>query len=84
MANTRKNRTSRKNRKENVMAAPVEEPVMRKQEGGKRKAKGTKKRQLSPALKEWNKRVMEKYREMKAKNPETKLRDAMKAAKRDS
>ena len=46
----------------------------RKQGGGKRK--------LSPALKAWNKRVMEVYREMKNKNPNIKLRDAMKEAKK--
>lgn len=46
----------------------------RKQAGGKRK--------LSPALKAWNKKVMEMYRTMKKKNPNTKLKDAMKAAKR--
>ncbi len=49
----------------------------RKMEGGKRKT-----RKLSPALKAWNKRVMEVYREMKKRNPATKLRDAMKEAKR--
>lgn len=41
--------------------------------------KGT--RKLSPALKEWNRKVMEKYREMKRKNPQTRLGDAMKALK---
>lgn len=37
---------------------------------------------LSPALKSWNKAVMKVYREMKAKDKNTKLRDAMKEAKR--
>ena len=46
----------------------------RKQAGGKRT--------LSPALREWNKRVMTLYREMKKKNPKTKLMDAMRAAKK--
>ncbi len=46
----------------------------RKQSGGKRK--------LSPALREWNQRVMTLYREMKKKNPKTKLMDAMRAAKK--
>ena len=46
------------------------------------KRKGT--RKLSPALKAWNEKVMKKYREMKAKNPATKLGDAMKAAKKDN
>ncbi len=49
----------------------------RKMEGGKRKT-----RKLSPALKEWNKRVMEVYREMKKRNPATKLGDAMREAKK--
>ena len=41
--------------------------------------KGT--RKLSPALKAWNDKVMKLYREMKKNNPDTKLGDAMKAAK---
>ncbi len=40
------------------------------------------KRKLSPALRAWNKKVMEVYREMKRKNPATKLMDAMKEAKK--
>jgi hypothetical protein len=48
---------------------------------GKRSGKkGT--RKLSPALKAWNEKVMKLYREMKKKNPATKLGDAMKAAKK--
>ena len=47
---------------------------------GKKGRKGT--RKLSPALKAWNDKVMKVYREMKAKNPNTRLGDAMKAAKR--
>jgi hypothetical protein len=48
-----------------------------------KKAKGTRKgkRTLSPALKAWNEKVMKVYREMKKNNPNTKLGDAMKAAK---
>ena len=42
--------------------------------------KGT--RKLSPALKAWNEKVMKVYRAMKAKNPATRLGDAMKAAKK--
>ena len=41
------------------------------------------KRTLSPALQAWNDKVMAKYREMKITNPNTKLGDAMKAAKKD-
>jgi len=47
---------------------------------GKKGRKGT--RKLSPALKAWNDKVMKVYREMKAKDPSTRLGDAMKAAKR--
>ncbi len=56
------------------MANRKETRKQRKQEGGKRK--------LSPALREWNMRVMTLYREMKKKNPATKLKDAMRAAKK--
>ena len=56
----------------------------RKSKGNKKAAAaGTRKRKLSPALKAWNEKVMKKYREMKAKNPNTKLGDAMKAAKKE-
>ena len=40
------------------------------------------KRALSSALKSWNKAVMKVYREMKSKNKNIKLKDAMKEAKR--
>lgn len=40
------------------------------------------KRALSKALKSWNKAVMDVYREMKKKNKDIKLKDAMKEAKR--
>ena len=42
--------------------------------------KGT--RKLSPALRAWNQKVMALYREMKKKNPNTRLADAMRAAKK--
>ena len=50
------------------------------------KAKGTRKgkRTLSPALKAWNEKVMKIYREMKKKDPNTRLGDAMKKAKKSS
>ena len=51
----------------------------RKQDGGKRKhKKGTRKQ--TP----WMKKVMETYREMKKRNPNTRLGDAMKEAKKRS
>lgn len=54
----------------------------RKAQKTRKAAKGRKgTRKLSPALRDWNKRVMEKFRELRAKNPEAKLRDAMKALK---
>jgi hypothetical protein len=55
--------------------------------GGKRKSKSKGKkgtRKLSPALREWNQKVMKIYHEMKAKNPKTRLMDAMKEAKKRS
>jgi hypothetical protein len=50
------------------------------------KAKGTRKgkRTLSPALKAWNEKVMKVYREMKKKDPNTSLGDAMKKAKKSN
>jgi hypothetical protein len=52
--------------------------AQRKMDGGKRR----KTRKLSPALAAWNKSVMEVYREMKKRNPATKLGDAMREAKK--
>ncbi len=59
-------------------------PLTRKNRKGSRKNRTQKggKRKLSPALREWNKLVMEKYREMKKKNPKVRLMDAMKEAKK--
>jgi hypothetical protein len=48
----------------------------------KKAKKGT--RKLSPALRAWNEKVMGIYREMKKKNPNTRLMDAMKEAKKRS
>jgi len=58
--------------------------VKQTRKAGLKKSKGTRKgkRTLSPALKAWNEKVMKVYREMKKKNPATKLGDAMKAAKK--
>jgi hypothetical protein len=41
-----------------------------------------KKRRISKGASSWNKKVMEVYREMKRKDPNTKLGDAMKEAAR--
>ena len=43
----------------------------RKQQGGK------KTRKVSKGASDWNKKVMEVYRELKKKNPATRLGDAM-------
>lgn len=45
--------------------------------GGSRKSKT---RKVSKGASDWNKKVMEIYHEMKKKNPDTKLGDAMKHA----
>ena len=51
--------------------------------GGKRgKRKGGKSRKLGKKASNWNKLVMEVYRELKKKNPATKLGDAMREAAR--
>lgn len=52
---------------------------------GTRKAQkkaGKKTRKLSPALKAWNDKVMKVFREKRKSNPNYKLRDAMKDAKK--
>ena len=66
----RKNRSTRKNRnsRKNNNAAMM---------GGKRKS-----RKLSSGAREWQAHMMKVYREMKARNPATKLGDAMRAAKK--
>lgn len=51
----------------------------RAQNGGKR---GKKTRKLGKKASNWNKLVMEVYRELKKKNPATKLGDAMREAAR--
>ena len=43
---------------------------------------GTKKRKLSPALKAWNDKVMKVFREKRKSNPNYKLGDAMREAKK--
>ncbi len=63
---TRKNRNSRKNNNAATML------------GGKRR----KSRKLSSGAREWQAHMMKVYREMKARNPATKLGDAMRAAKK--
>ncbi len=63
---TRKNRNSRKNNNSAMML------------GGKRR----KSRKLSSGAREWQAHMMKVYREMKARNPATKLGDAMRAAKK--
>ena len=68
--------------------ANVEMSSCKQQQGGKsRKQKrvnksrrqqgGKKTRKVSKGASDWNKKVMEVYRELKKKNPATKLGDAM-------
>lgn len=57
---------------------------MAKRSGTRKQRKGSRKtRKMSKGASDWNKRVMAVYREMKARNPATRLGDAMReAAKR--
>ena len=53
-----------------------------KQQGGKSRKQskqqgGKKTRKVSKGASDWNKKVMEVYRELKKKNPATRLGDAM-------
>ena len=48
----------------------------------KKNRAGTKKRKLSPALKAWNEKVMKVFREKRKSNPNYKLMDAMRDAKK--
>jgi len=48
----------------------------------KKERNATKKRKLSPALKAWNDKVMKVFREKRKSNPNYKLGDAMKEAKK--
>jgi hypothetical protein len=54
----------------------------RKSRKASKGSKGRKSRKLSPALREWNRKVMEVFREKRKSNPNYKLRDAMKDAKK--
>lgn len=64
---------AKRNTRKNGEAAPMM--------GGKKgKKSGKKTRKQTP----WMKKVMETYREMKKKNPATRLGDAMKEAKKRS
>jgi hypothetical protein len=56
-------------------AAPATE-----QSGGRRRGKKT--RKMSSGADKWRKHMMQVYRDMKARNPATKLGDAMRAAKK--
>ena len=55
--------------------------TMKMRKGSKKSKTMKKKGGLSPALSDWNKRVMAKYHEMKKNDPSTRLGDAMKALK---
>jgi hypothetical protein len=47
------------------------------------KGGATRKRKLSPALKAWNEKVMRVFREKRKGNPNYRLKDAMKDAKKE-
>jgi len=51
---------------------------MAKTRRASRKSKGT--RKAKKGMSDWNKKVMEVYRQLKKKNPKATLGDAMKAA----
>jgi hypothetical protein len=61
--------------------AKIEMSGCAKQQGGKSRKqkshKGKKTRKVSKGASDWNKKVMEVYRELKKKNPATRLGDAM-------
>jgi len=65
-------------------AAVFSKPLVEQMAKGTRKSKGSKKakgtRKGKRALTPWNKLVMKVYREMKAKDKNTKFSDALKAA----
>ena len=59
---------------------------MAKRRGTRKGAKkaGKKTRKLSPALRSWNEKVMKVFRAGRARNPNYKLMDAMRDAKKSS
>jgi hypothetical protein len=54
--------------------------MRRKQATHRRKTASKRGKSLSKGASNWNKKVMEIYRKMKADNPDTKLGDAMRRA----
>jgi hypothetical protein len=58
----------------------VRKTMRRKQVTHRRRATAKRGKSLSKGASNWNKKVMEIYRKMKAENPETKLGDAMRRA----
>ena len=83
MARNKSRKRSTRRKRGGANAAPVPAPVSAPApaapaapapavKGGKRKT-----RKVSKGASDWNKKVMEVYRELKKKNPATKLGDAM-------
>lgn len=80
MAKNMSRKRSTRRKRGGANAAPVPAPVSAPApaapapavKGGKRKT-----RKVSKGASDWNKKVMEVYRELKKKNPATKLGDAM-------
>ncbi len=72
---TRRNKTEGGNRKTEGGNRKTEGGNRKKSEGGRRKT-----RKMSKGASEWNKKVMEVYREMKKKDSSVRLGAAMKKA----
>lgn len=83
----RKNRKTMKGGAEEVSAsgsaapAAPAAPDATNQSGGRRR-RGGKTRKMSSGADKWRQHMMKVYRDMKARNPSTKLGDAMRAAKK--
>ncbi len=57
-------------------------PAPATEQSGGRRRRGKKTRKMSSGADKWRQHMMKVYREMKARNPATKLGDAMRAAKK--
>lgn len=80
MARNKSRKRSTRRKRGGANAAPVPAPVNVPAPAPAPAVKGgkSKTRKASKGASDWNKKVMEVYRELKKKNPATKLGDAMK------
>ena len=80
MAKNKSRKRSMRRKRGGADAAPVPAPVNVPAPAPAPAVKGgkSKTRKASKGASDWNKKVMEVYRELKKKNPATKLGDAMK------